>query len=90
MPSVTGVGQQPGGKAQARPREIRTFTAHVEWDPDSQLYVGMVPGIPGAHTQAATLDELRQNLKEVLTLCLEEEAAEAPHFVGIQQIEIEV
>ena len=31
-----------------------------------------MPGIPGAHTQAATLDELNRNLKEVLELCLEE------------------
>jgi predicted RNase H-like HicB family nuclease len=75
---------------QTTPREVKTFTAYVEWDPETQLYVGIVPGIPGAHTQAATLDALRQNLKEVLELCLEEEAIEVPHFVGIQQIQIEV
>jgi predicted RNase H-like HicB family nuclease len=34
-------------------------------------YVGIVPGIRGAHTQAVSLDELRDNLKEVLALCLE-------------------
>jgi predicted RNase H-like HicB family nuclease len=51
---------------------MRTFSAYVEWDPESALYVGIVPGIPGAHTQAATLDELQRNLKEVLELCLEE------------------
>jgi predicted RNase H-like HicB family nuclease len=53
--------------------------------------VGFVPGIPGAHTQAATLDELHHNLKEVLELCLEEyplSAEELPRFVGLQQIEI--
>jgi predicted RNase H-like HicB family nuclease len=44
----------------------------VEWDPVTELYVGFVPGIPGAHTQAETLDELHLNLKEVLELCLEE------------------
>jgi len=75
---------------QTTPRQVKTFTTHVEWDPETQLYVGIVPGIPGAHTQAATLDELRQNLKEVLELCFEEQAIEAPQFVGIQQIEIEV
>jgi hypothetical protein len=42
---------------------MRTFSAYVEWDPETRLYVGTVPGIPGAHTQAATLDELRDNLK---------------------------
>ena len=75
---------------QTKPREVKTFTAYVEWDAQTQLYVGIVPGIPGAHTQAASLDELRRNLKEVLELCLEEQTVEAPHFVGIQQVEIEV
>jgi predicted RNase H-like HicB family nuclease len=51
---------------------MRTFTAYVEWDPETKLYVGIVPGIPGAHTQAATLDELRGNLQEVIELCVEE------------------
>ena len=70
---------------------MKTFTAYVEWDPDMKLYVGIVPGIPGAHTQASTLDELRINLKEVLELCLEEYPGrinDFPHFVGIQQIEV--
>jgi len=51
---------------------MKAFSAYVEWDPDTGLYVGIVPGVPGAHTQAATSDELRDNLKEVLELCLEE------------------
>jgi predicted RNase H-like HicB family nuclease len=51
---------------------MRTFTAYVEFDPETNLYVAVVPGIPGAHTQAPTLDELQVNLKEVLELCLEE------------------
>jgi len=70
---------------------MRTFTAYVEWDPDSKLYVGIVPGIPGAHTQGVTLDELQKNLKEVLELCLEEykgNEKELPHFVGLQQIQV--
>ena len=52
---------------------MRTFTAYLEWDPETKHYVGIVPGIPSAHTQGATLDELRENLKEVLELCLGEE-----------------
>lgn len=75
---------------QATPRGTKTFTAYVEWDSETELYVGIVPGVRGAHTQAATLDELRQNLKEVLELCLEEQDVEVPKFVGTQQIEIEV
>jgi len=67
----------------------RTFTAYVEWDEETKLYVGIAPGIPGAHTEGATLDELNQNLKEVLELCLEELSDENfPQFVGLQQIEV--
>ena len=70
---------------------MKKFTAYIEWDPETKLYVGIVPGIPGAHTQGATLDELNTNLKEVLELCLEEyegDLDELPTFVGLQQIEV--
>lgn len=46
--------------------------AYIEKDPETGFYVAVVPGIPGAHTQAETLDELQNNLKEVVELCLEE------------------
>ncbi|RPI11887.1 MAG: type II toxin-antitoxin system HicB family antitoxin [Acidobacteriales bacterium] len=72
---------------------MKSFTAYVEWDPDSRLYVGSIPGIQGAHTQGASLDELQENLKEVLQLCLEEYQGsldDLPHFVGLQQIEVTV
>ena len=42
---------------------MRTFTAYIEYDPETMLYAGIVPGIPGAHTQGATLDELQKNLE---------------------------
>ena len=70
---------------------MRSFTAYIEWDPDSRLYVGTVPGVPGAHTQGASLDELRTNLQEVLELCLEEcrgSLDSLPQFVGVQQFEV--
>jgi predicted RNase H-like HicB family nuclease len=72
---------------------MRTFTAYVEWDPEARLYVGVVPGVPGAHTQAATLDELHDNLKEVLELCLEELKGSTdglPRFAGLQQVEVAI
>jgi predicted RNase H-like HicB family nuclease len=53
---------------------MTNLTAYVEQDPETQLYVGVVPGLPGAHTQAASLDELRANLEEVIGLLLEEDA----------------
>ncbi len=70
---------------------MKTFTAYVEFDPETALYVGIVPGLAGAHTQAATLDELRLNLQEVVELCLEEYTGaleDLPRFVGVQQIEV--
>jgi predicted RNase H-like HicB family nuclease len=45
---------------------------YIERDPETGMYVAVVPGIPGAHTQAETLDELQTNLREVVELCLEE------------------
>ncbi len=72
---------------------MKTFTAYVEWDPETKLYVGIVPGLAGAHTQGASLDELQKNLKEVLELCLEEynnSSDDLPVFVGLQQIEVAV
>ena len=51
---------------------MQTFTAYVEWDPETQLCVGVVPEVSGGHAKAASLDELRNNLRGVLELCLEE------------------
>jgi predicted RNase H-like HicB family nuclease len=54
----------------------RTFTAYVEFDSETNLYVGTIPGLPGGHSQAATLDALRENLQEVVELILEESSAQ--------------
>jgi predicted RNase H-like HicB family nuclease len=64
------------------------ITGYIEKDTETGLYVAVVPGIPGAHTQAQTLDELQRNLKEVVELCLEQmdpgARKQIPEFVGIQ------
>lgn len=66
---------------------MRTFTAIVEKCPDTGLYVGCVPGLPGAHTQAETLDELQANLREVLGMLSEDgEPRFETEFVGTQTI----
>ena len=66
---------------------MKTYTAIVERDPDTGLYVGYVPGFPGAHSQAKTLDELNANLKEVIALLLEDgEPQLEAEFVGIQTV----
>jgi predicted RNase H-like HicB family nuclease len=68
------------------------FTAQIEKDKETGLYVGIVPNLPGAHTQASTLDELQTNLKEVVELCLEElspeELGNLSEFIGFQQISV--
>ena len=51
---------------------MKTFTAFVERDADTGLFVGWVPGFPGAHSQGQTLNELRANLREVVEMLLEE------------------
>ena len=47
------------------------YTAVIERCPDTQFYVGHVPGFPGAHSQAETLDELNANLQEVIAMLLD-------------------
>jgi predicted RNase H-like HicB family nuclease len=49
---------------------MKTFAAVVEKCPDTGLYVAYVPGFPGAHTQAESLDELQANLREVIEMLL--------------------
>lgn len=66
---------------------MKTYTAVVEKCPDTRLYVGYVPGFPGAHTQAESLDELNHNLREVLELLLQDgEPKLEAEFVGTQLV----
>jgi len=43
----------------------------MQFDEESQTYVGFIPALPGTHSCAATLDELRANLREAIELMLE-------------------
>ena len=68
---------------------MKTYTAIVERCSDTGLYVGYVPGFPGAHTQGETLDELNRNLQEVVEMLLEEgEPRLDAHFIGTQTVTI--
>ncbi len=61
----------------------------VERCPETRLYVGYIPGFPGAHTQGATLDELQSNLEEVIAMLLEDgEPRLEAEFVGTQTVSI--
>lgn len=69
---------------------MRTFMAVVERCPDTAQYVGYVPGFPGAHTQAATLDELQKNLQEVIAMLLQDgEPVSHGEFVGTQLVAVD-
>ena len=66
---------------------MKTFTAIIERDIDTNLYVGYVPGFPGAHSQGETLDELQANLREVIEMLLEDDKVLFnTQFIGTQQI----
>ena len=66
---------------------MRTYTAVIERDPETGVYVGYVPGFPGAHSQGDSLDELQANLREVIGMLLEDgEPPLEAEFVGTQTI----
>ena len=68
---------------------MKTYPAVVERDADTRLYVGWVPGFPGAHSQGETLDELQGNLQEVIELLLQDgETSTEIEFVGVQHIRV--
>jgi predicted RNase H-like HicB family nuclease len=70
-----------------------TFTAIIEYDGESGMYVGCVPELPGAFTQAPSLEALHANLQEVAELVLADLAAHGeqprPHrFVGTHELTV--
>lgn len=68
---------------------MKNYTAVVERDADTRLYVGWVPGLPGAHSQGKTLDELHNNLREVIELLLEDGKTHLEsEFVGVQTVQV--
>ena len=68
---------------------MRTYASVIERCPDTGLYVGYVPGLPGAHSQAATIEELNANLAEVIEMLLEDgEPAMESEFVGTQTVQV--
>ena len=68
----------------------RQFDVIIERDEDG-CYIASVPQLPGCHTQARSLDEVAQRIREAIELCLEVEGApkETLEFIGIQRIAVE-
>ncbi len=68
---------------------MQQFTAVIERDADTGLYVGWVPGFAGAHSQGETLDELQANLQEVVEMLLEAGTPQLDSvFIGTQTVEV--
>ncbi len=68
---------------------MKAFRFVVEFCSETRLFVGYVPGFPGAHSQGVTQDELRENLREVIGLLLEDGDPELEaEFVGVETVEV--
>lgn len=67
----------------------KTFTIIIERGEDG-YFIGTVPELRGCHTQGKSLDELIENIKEAIQLCLEIEGEpkETLELIGIQKIEV--
>ena len=66
---------------------MRSYTAVIERCPHTGLYVGYIPGFPGAHSQGESVEELIANLREVIQMLLEDgEPSLDAEFVGTQDI----
>ncbi|MEP6622197.1 MAG: type II toxin-antitoxin system HicB family antitoxin [bacterium] len=68
---------------------MNVYTAVIERDAETGLYVGYVPGFRGAHSQGVTLEELQTNLAEVVSMLLEDgEPQLEAEFVGTQTVRV--
>ncbi len=65
------------------------FDVIVERD-SAGYFVALVPALPGCHTQAKSLDDLMERIREAIELCLEVqgEAPEPLDFVGVQRVSV--
>lgn len=68
---------------------MKVYSAVIERCPQTGLFVGFVPGFPGAHSQGDTLDEVNHNLHDVITMLLEDgEPVLESEFVGVQNVAV--
>ena len=78
---------------------IHQFKVIMEQDGDG-YFVASVPALPGCHTQARTLSELRKKIREAIMLCLEVAKSDSqyrgvirslsyqPSFVGLETVSV--
>ena len=72
------------------------FQVIIEQDEDG-FFVADVPALKGCHTQGKTFEEAMNNIREVITMCIQELKEEGqqietayPEVIGIKTIEIAV
>lgn len=73
--------QMPNNTAQQ-------FNAVIEQCSKTNVYVGYIPGFPGAHSQGDTIEELMQNLEEVVSMLLQDSPELESHFVGTRTLSV--
>ena len=78
-----------GNDIMANDETSNEFTVIIERDQDG-YYVAEVPELKGCHTQARSLDELMERIREAILLCLEVETRAFPglEFVGLQRVAV--
>ena len=68
---------------------MKIYSAVIERCSQTSLFVGFVPGFPGAHSQGETLDEVNRNLHDVIAMLLEDgEPKLESEFVGVQNVAV--
>jgi predicted RNase H-like HicB family nuclease len=66
----------------------REFSVVIEQDEDG-YFVASVPALRGCHTQAKSLDDLVERVREAIELCLEAEGVPATNrFIGVQRVTV--
>ena len=64
----------------------KEFYVMIERDEDG-MYIGEVPQLKACYSQGETIDELMQNIREVIEMCLEELVEETTtEFIGVQRV----
>ncbi|PIQ74891.1 MAG: hypothetical protein CO001_03560 [Candidatus Portnoybacteria bacterium CG_4_8_14_3_um_filter_40_10] len=80
-------------------KKSNQFKVIIEQDEDG-YFVASVPALPGCYTQAKTLPELKERVREAILLCLEvaridpqyrqrlKEFSYEPSFIGLELIKV--
>ena len=64
----------------------KEFYVVIERDEDG-IYIGEVPQLKACYSQGETIDELMNNIREVIEMCLEElEEDSITEFIGVQKL----